>query len=132
MLLSYLWDFRYAYIHVKETITVSNTAVAGAIINNVDKKVICKICAPFTDFISEINNTQMHNAKDIDVVIPVHQLIEYSVIYSETSRSLLHYHRHKLDADENYNIVEFTNTTAITNYFKFKEKITDKTENDGT
>ena len=57
MLLSYLWDFRYAYIHVKETITVSNTVVAGAIINNVDKKVICKICAPFTDFISEINNT---------------------------------------------------------------------------
>ena len=40
------------------------------------KKFVFKNCVPFTDCISEISNTQVDNAKDIDVVIPVHNLIE--------------------------------------------------------
>ena len=39
------------------------------------KKVVFKNCAPFTDYISELNNTQIDNAKDIHVVMPVHNLI---------------------------------------------------------
>ena len=34
------------------------------------------------------NNTQTDNAKDIDVVIPVYNLIEYCDNYSKTSGSL--------------------------------------------
>ena len=61
-----LCDYSDAYIFVKGTITVPNTAAAGQPANNngID-------CAPFTDFISEINNTQIDNAKNINVVMPM-------------------------------------------------------------
>ena len=42
------------------------------------KKIIFKNCAPYTDFISEINNTETDYAKDIDAVKPMYDLIEYS------------------------------------------------------
>ena len=47
------------------------------------KKVIFKNCAPFTDCISKINNTQVDNAKDIDIVMPMYNLIEYSNNHSK-------------------------------------------------
>ena len=61
---------------------------ADADANNTNEKVIFKNCAPFTDCISKINNTQIDNAKDIDIVIPVYNLIVYSDNYSKTSGSL--------------------------------------------
>ena len=57
MLKSSLCDYSDAYILVKGTITVNNTAAADAAANNTNKKVIFKNCAPFTNCISEINNT---------------------------------------------------------------------------
>ena len=65
-------------IHVRETITVNNTAAADADANNTNKKVIFKNCAPFTKCISEINNSNVDDAKDIDIVMPIYNLIEYS------------------------------------------------------
>ena len=88
MLKSSFCDYRDVYILVKGTITVANTVVATAAAKNVNKtmsKVIFKNCAPFTDCISEINNTQVDNAKDIDVVMPMYNLVEYSDNYSKTS-----------------------------------------------
>ena len=70
MLKSSLCDYSDAYILAKGTISVNNTAAAGAAVNNTNKKVIFKNCAPFTNCISEINNTQRDNAKDIDIVMP--------------------------------------------------------------
>ena len=64
MLKSSLCDYSVAYIIVKGTISVNNTAAQGAAANNTNKKVILKNCAPFTNCISEINNTQIGNAKD--------------------------------------------------------------------
>ena len=55
---------------------------------NNNKEVIFKNCALFTDCINEINNTQIDNNKDIHVVIPMHNLIEYSDNYSKISRGL--------------------------------------------
>ena len=49
-------------------------------VNNINKKVIFKNCAPSTNCISETNNTQIDNAKDIDIVMPMYNLIEYSDI----------------------------------------------------
>ena len=69
MLKSSLCDCSDAYILVKGTITVNNTAAADADANNTNKKVIFKNCAPFINCISEINNTQVDNAKEIDIVI---------------------------------------------------------------
>ena len=59
MLKSSLCDYNGAYILVKGTITVNNTAAADADANNTKKKVIFKNCARLTNCISEINNTQV-------------------------------------------------------------------------
>ena len=80
MLKSSLCDYSDAYVLVKGNITVNITAAADADANNTNKKVIFKNCAPFTNCISEINNTQVDNAKDIDIVMSVYNLIEYSAI----------------------------------------------------
>ena len=76
MLKSSLCDHSNAYILVKGTISVNNTAAQGAAANNTNKKVIFKNCTPFTNCISEINNMQIDNAKDIDIVLPMYNLIE--------------------------------------------------------
>ena len=52
------------------------------------KKVIFKSCAPFTNRISEIINTQVDDAHLTNVVMPKNNLIEDSDIYSKTSVSL--------------------------------------------
>ena len=88
MLESSLCDYSDAYILVIGTITVNNTTATGADANNTNKNVIFKNCAPFTNCISEINNTQVDNAKDIDIVMPMYNSIEYSDNYSKTSGSL--------------------------------------------
>ena len=93
MLKSCLCDYSDAYIRVKGTIRVNNTAAADSDANNVDKKVIFKNCAPFTDCKSEINNVDIDNAKDIDIVMPMYNLIEYSDNYSKTSGNLWQYCR---------------------------------------
>ena len=75
-------------ILVKGKITVNNTAAADADANNTNKKVIFKNCASFTECISRINNTQVDDAKCIDIIMSMHNLIEYSDNYSKTSGSL--------------------------------------------
>ena len=57
-----------------------------------DKDVAFKNCASFINCISEINNTQIDDAKDIDIVMPMYNLIEYSDDYSKTSGSLWQYY----------------------------------------
>ena len=79
----------HTYIHVKVTITVPNTAAAAAPVNN--KIAIFKNCVPFTSCISKITNTQVDDAQDIDIVMPMHNLVEYSDAYSKTSGSLWQY-----------------------------------------
>ena len=54
----------------------------------INKEEIFQNCAPFTDHISKINNTQIGNAKDLDVVIPMYNLIKYRKNYSKTSGKL--------------------------------------------
>ena len=89
MLRSSLCDYSDAYILVKGNISVNNTAAADADEINTNEKVIFKNFAPFTDCIPKINNTQIDNAKNIDIVMPMYNLIEYSDNYSKTSGSLL-------------------------------------------
>ena len=88
MLRSRLCDYTDANILVKGKISVNSTAAADADANNTNKKVILKNCAPFTDCISKINNTQIDYAKDTDIVMPMYNLIEYNDNYSKTSGSL--------------------------------------------
>ena len=130
MLRSSLCDYSDAYILVKGNITVNNTAADGAAANNTNKKVIFKNCAPFTDCISKINNTQVDNAKDIDTVVPIYNLIEHSDNYSKTSGSLWKYCEDIPAVNNDDNIVGF-NGANVTDSFNFKTKITGQTENNG-
>ena len=70
---------------MSRTITVPEVAVGGG---NKDIQVVLKNCALFTNCISETNNTQIDDAKDIDVLMPMYNLIEYNDNYSKTSGSL--------------------------------------------
>ena len=79
LLRSSLCDDSDAYILVEGNISVNNTGVADAKANNANKKVILKNCAPFTDCLSKINS-QVDNAKDNDIVMPMYNLIEYTLI----------------------------------------------------
>ena len=88
MIRSNLRDYSDAYILVKGTITVSDTAGESAAVNNVNKKVIFRNCAPFADCINKINNTQIDNVQETDIVMSMCNLIEYSDAYSKTSVSL--------------------------------------------
>ena len=131
MLKSSLCDYSDAYIVVKGTISVNNTAAQGAAVNNSNKKVTFKNCAPFTNCISEINNTQIDNAKDIDIVMPMYNLIEYSDNYAKTTGSLWQYCKDIPTRNANKDIVAFdANNTADS--FKFKAKITGRPGNNGT
>ena len=56
--------------------------------NNADKEAVFKNYAPFTDWISVINNTYIDNAKYHDKVMLMYDLTEYSNNYSKTSGSL--------------------------------------------
>ena len=130
MLRSSLCDYSDAYILVKGNISVNNTTAADADANNTNKKVIFKNCAPFTDCISKINNTQVDNAKDIDIVMPMYNLIEYSDNYSKTSGSLWQYCKDIPAVNNNGDIVDFNGANA-TDSFNFKTKITGQTDNNG-
>ena len=81
MFKSSLFDYSDAYILVKRTITVNNTAAADADANNANKKVIFKNYALFTDCKSEINNVEIDNAKGINIIMLMYTLIEYSDNY---------------------------------------------------
>ena len=126
MLKSSLCDYSDAYILVKGTI-----AAQGAAANNTNKKVIFKNCAPFTNCISEINNTQIDNAEDIDTVLPMYNLIEYSDNYAKTAGSLWQYCKDIPARNANNEIIIFSEDNAPDS-FKFIAKITGQTGNDGT
>ena len=83
MILLFHADYSDAYILVKRTITVTNAAAEGVAVNNTNKKVIFKNYAPFTDCITEVDNTQVDDAQKIDIVMPIYNLVEYSDAYSK-------------------------------------------------
>ena len=90
ILRSNLCNFSDAYILVKGTIKITGAGdnAAARQLDERNKGVMFKNCAPFVKCTSRINNTEIDNAKDIDIVMPMYNLIEYSDNYSKTSGSL--------------------------------------------
>ena len=127
-----LCDYSGTYILVKGTINVNNTAAQGAAANNTNEKVIFENCAPFTNCISEINNTQIDNAKDIDIVMPMYNLIKYSDNYAKTTGSLWQYCKDIPARNNANNAIIIFSEDNITDSFKFKVKFTGQTGDDGT
>ena len=87
--------------------------------------------APFTNCISEINNTQVDNAKDIDIVMPMYNLTECSDNYSKTSGRLWQYCK-DIPAVDNNNVIVNVAENNLTDSFNFKAKVTGQTGDDGT
>ena len=133
MLRSDLCDFSDAYIVFKETITLTKTNERGFIdIGN--RFLAFKNNSPFTNCISKINNVLIDNAEDLDIVMPMYNLLEYSKNYRKTTGSLWNYYRDEpndppLNDDDpptiNYNADPITNSES----FKYKNSITGKTSN---
>ena len=90
MLKSSLRDYSDAYILVKGRmeITGAGDVAAARQADERDKGVAFKNSAPFINSISEINNAQVDNSKDIDIVMPMYNLIKYNNNYAKTSGSL--------------------------------------------
>ena len=126
MLRSSLFDYSDVYALVSGAITVA-ALVVGRGNNNI--QVVFKNCALFVNCITKLNNTQLVNSKDINVVMPMYNLIEFSSSYSKTSGSLWQYYRDERALTDIATLDVFPDSIAL---FKFKQKITVSSENDGT
>ena len=127
MLRSDLCDYSDAYIVVKGTITVTDPNNA-----NYEKKLAFKNNAPFTSCISKINNTLIDNAEDLDIVMPMYNLLEYSKNYRKTTESFRNYYRDEpnsgIGGENNY--VNYSIKDCKT--FDYKTSITGKLEGSNT
>ena len=123
MLRSNLCDYSNAYIVAKGMITVTR-------LNNdaYDKKLSFKNNALFISCTSKINNTLIDSTEDLDIIIPMYNLLEYSKKYSKTIGSFWSYYRDKPNsgvgsADNNINY-----SIKYWKSFDYKTSITGKLE----
>ena len=131
MLRSNLCDYSDAYILVKATITVTVLGTNNGANNIRDKKnrpLILKNNAPFVSCIARINGELIEDADDLDIVMPMYNLLEHSKNYRKTIGSLYNYYRDELTNDGNDN--NFDNRNVVNSEaFKCKNKITGNTYN---
>ena len=124
MLRSDLCDYADAYILIKRTITVNGVVngVKNEIIRR-NRKVMLKNNAPFVSSITRINNEFIEDADDLDIVMLMYNLLEFSKNYRKTIGSLYNYYRDELSDDNNPN--SFPNTNVVNSgAFEYKNKIT--------
>ena len=131
MLRSNLCDYSDVYILVKGTITVTALGANNGANNIRDKKnrpLILKNNAPFVSCITRFNGELIEDADDLDIVMPMYNLLEYSKSYRKTIGSLYNYHRDELTNNGNDN--NFDNRNVVNSEaFKYKNKITGNTYN---
>ena len=131
MLRSNLCDYSDAYILVKGTITVMALEANNGANNVRDKKnkpLILKNNASFVLCITRIDGELIEDADDLDTVMPMYNLLEYSKNYRKTIGSLYNYYRDELTNDGNDN--NFDNRNVVNSEaFKYKNKITGNTYN---
>ena len=116
MLRSDLCDFNDAYIVVKVNITLKGDNNAS----KRNKNLAFKNNVLFINCISKINGVKIDNAEDLDVVMPMYNLLEYSKNYKKTTESLWNYYR-----DEPSNPLFFNSES-----FKYKTNIVEETPED--
>ena len=130
MLRSNLCDYSDAYILINGTITVTAPGANNGVNNMRDKKnrsLILKNNAPFVSCITRINGELIEDPDDLDIVMPMYNLLEYSKNYRKTIGLLYNYYRHELTNDDNDN---FANINVVNSEaFKYKNKITGNTYN---
>ena len=117
-----LCDYSVAYILVKGRMTVVIQGADDAAIatDRNNKEVVFKNCAPIINCIKKINNAKVDNAEDLDNVMLMYNLLEYSRNYAKTSASLQQYCKDEQDRN-------ITDSKSL----KFKSSITNDTNNTG-
>ena len=106
-----LRDYAEAYILVDGTIRATNAVNAT--------RLALKNCAPFTKCNLEINDEHVDTAENLDIVMPMYNLIEYSDNYQDSSATLCQYKRDEPPEDD-----AVANLTANnSNSFKYKVKL---------
>ena len=109
VLKSNLCDYIDVYILVAVDITVKAAP---------STQVAFKNYATFTKCITKIDGTAIDDAEDLDLVMPMYNLIEYSSNYSETTGSLWFYSKGEAN-NVNINIANPNNFKS----FKYKAKL---------
>ena len=117
MLRSGLCNYSDAYIVVKGAIDLLTAAAKEN--DKAEKDVAFKNNAPFRSCISKINSTLKDNAEDLDIVMSMYHLLEYSQNDSMTSGSLWNYYRDKID--------EVDDNASDGKSFEYKTKIVGNT-----
>ena len=97
MLRSDLCDYADAYTLVNGTITVAGNHPR----DRQNRPVILKNNAPFVSCITRVNNELIEDAEDLDIVMTIYNLLEYSKNYRKTVGSLYYYNRDELSDDNN-------------------------------
>ena len=111
MLRSDLCDYSNVYIVVKVDITVTNRNNAKR-----NKAVAFKNNAPFINCISKINGIKIDNVENLDAVMLMYNLLEYSKNYKKTTGSLWNYYRDQPSDPLSTNSESFKYNTSITGY----------------
>ena len=131
MLRSDLCDYADSNILVSGTITVAGNHPR----DRQSKPVILKNNAPFISYITRINGELIEDADDLDIVMPMYNLLEYSKNYRKTIEPLYNYYRDELNGDaednnNNNNNNNFaSNNVVSSNTFNYKNKIIGNTYN---
>ena len=125
MLKSDLCDFSDAYIVVKGIVTVSADERDR---DEMNRQIILKNNAPFISCVSKINGVLVENAEDLDIVMPMYNLLEYSKNCSKTFASLWNYYEDELTDGANDNNGPNKNVINSTS-FKYKMSITGSSYN---
>ena len=142
MLRSDLCDFSDAYIVVKGTITVTkktftnddteapNNTVANATNTANDnafgeKKLVFRNNAPFINCVLKINGVKIDNVEDLDVVMPMYNLLEYSKNYKKTTGNLWNYYRDEPNSstDNDNRTRSFLNSESFDYKANFMENV---------
>ena len=118
MLRSDLCDYADAYVLIEGIIRVDGNAPR----DRQDRPVILKNNAPFISCITRINGELIEDADDLDVVMPMYKLLEYSKNYRKTTGSLYSYYRDELDDDANLNNYPINNVVSLSP-FQYKSKL---------
>ena len=131
MLRSNLCDYSDAYIVMKARIIVRITNNS----NIRNKTLTFKNNAPFRSCISKVKNTFIDSAEDLNIVMLMYSLIEYSDNYSKTFGSLWNYNGDEVNdsANENHDANNYrinNNKTTTSKSCEYKTKIIERTPSD--
>ena len=131
MLRSDLCDYADAYILQLQVqlCTIGTITVAGnRPRDRQNRALILKNNAPFISCITRINRELIEYVDDLDIVMPMYNLLQHSKNYKKTVGSLYNYHRDELSNDNDNN--NFDNIKVVNSEtFKYKTKIIGNTYN---